>query len=179
ARAKARADKIDALDDAVPELAVELLLDDERPAVLDDLDRVRDAEAVGDLLGLRVDEPQLRDVPVPDREECRSLRCAGPLPQAAWDEGSQLHGRGEARCERGFVPRSDRLDELRADGRRRLARRDGDRPAVAEPEVEGLASVLLCGTFAALRHDGEISRGGPPLRRRRPLPTRVSAVLAD
>src|SRR5262249_60243924 len=126
--------------------------------VLDDVQPVCDVEAIAELLYLRLDEPQLRRSGVPGCEQRRRLVRAAAFAQAAWHESPQLHGRSEARRDRRLVSSGDRLDELRADARRSVARRHGDRPAVAQPEVEGLASVLLGGTFSALSHQGAVSR---------------------
>ena len=92
-----------------------MLLDDVRLTFLDTVEPVGDVQPVSYLLGVRVDEIELRRVREPRRYQRGRIGSTGALPQAKRSEPAKLHVGGKAVLKGRFVLCRDGLHELGAD----------------------------------------------------------------
>src|SRR5207244_1364193 len=89
-RTEARAEQVRARDRVRLDRAVELLLDDERLAVLDPAEPVPDVQAVADVRHVRSEELELRRVREPAGDQGRRVALPASLPDAGRDQRPQL-----------------------------------------------------------------------------------------
>jgi hypothetical protein len=103
--AKARAEQVSA--HAVTDRTEEVLLDDERLALLDAGEAIRDVEPVTDLRRVRLGQVEHDRVTEPGPAERARVQATASLAESRRGQRPELRVLGEARCDRGRVLRGD------------------------------------------------------------------------
>ncbi len=114
-RPESRAEEVGLVDPAVAHSAEQVVLDDEGRLLLDAREAIREMEPASDVVGLRVQDLQLRRIGDPRREQRGDLRGPSSLPQPRWDEGAELSLVGETVGDRRFVLGGNPGDEARSE----------------------------------------------------------------